>query len=108
MKPRKLILSRKGVDSNYGGCPSLIFPDRTIYSLPIPGDDDEVPIHCRDLRHGNINIGQVVEGLTGGGHEAWDLVGLDPDVRQNAVPRYDGWRGLFGQLGASQTHLANR
>ena len=108
MKPRKLILSRKGFDSKNGGCPSPIFPDRTMYSLPVPGHDDEVPIHYRDLRHGNINIGQVVEGLTSGRHKARDLAGLDPDVRQDAVPRYDGWRGLFGQLGASQTHLANQ
>ncbi len=66
MKPRKLILSRKGFDSKAGGCPSPIFPDGTLYSLPIPGDDDddEVPIYYSDLRHGNINIGQVVEGLT--------------------------------------------
>ena len=108
MKPRKLILSRKGFDSKYGGCPSPIFPDRTMYSLPIAGGDHEVPLHYRDLHHGNINIGQVVEGLTGGRHQAWDLVGLDPDVRPDAVPRHDGWRGLFGQLSASQTHLANQ
>ena len=108
MKPRKLILSRKGFDSKYGGCPSPIFPDRTMYSLPIAGGDHEVPLHYRDLHHGNINIGQVVEGLTGGRHQAWDLVGLDPDVRPDAVPRHDGWRGLLGQLSASQTHLANQ
>ncbi len=108
MKPRKLILSRKGFDSKYGGCPSPIFPDDTMYSLPIPGYGYEEPIHYSDLWHGNINIGQVVEGLTGGRHEARDLAGLDPDVRQDAVPRYDGWRGLIGQSGAPQTHLANQ
>lgn len=31
MKPRRLILSRKGLDSKYGGCPSPIFPDGTMY-----------------------------------------------------------------------------
>lgn len=108
MKPKKLILSRKGFDSKYGGCPSPIFPDSTMYSLPIPGDGDEEPICYRDLFHGNINIGRVVEDLTGGRHDAWNLAGLDPDVRPNAVSRYDGWQGLFGQAGASQTHLANQ
>ena len=108
MKPRKLILSRKGFDSASGGCPSPIFPDGTMYSLPIPCDDEEEPIHYQDLHHGNINIGQVVEDLTRRRYSAWDLAGLDPDVRPDAVPRYDGWRGLFGQTYGSQTHLANQ
>ena len=94
MKPRKLIVSRKGFDSKYGGCPSPIFADHTMYSLPIVSGDHEVPIHYRDLHHGNINMGQVVEGLTGWRHEKRNLAGLDPDVRQDAVPRYDGWRAF--------------
>jgi len=32
----KLILSRKGFDSTYGGYPSPILPDGTLLSLPIP------------------------------------------------------------------------
>jgi len=32
----KIILSRKGFDSSYGGCPSPILPDGTLLSLPIP------------------------------------------------------------------------
>ena len=36
MKPRKLILSRKGFDSKAGGCPSPIFPEGTFYpTFPI-------------------------------------------------------------------------
>ncbi len=110
MKPRKLILSRKGFDSASGGCPSPIFPDGTMYSLPIPGADDETPIHYtpihyRDLHHGNTNIGQVVEDLTRKRCRARNLVGLDPDIRPDALPRCDGWRGLFGQAGAAEGHL---
>ena len=109
MKPRKLILSRKGFDSKYGGCPSPIFPDGTMYSLPIGEGYCGRPIRYRDLYHGNTNIGEVVEDLTGGRHEARAIVGLDPDVRPEALPnRPDGWRGLFGQTGASQSHLANQ
>ena len=58
MKPRKLSLSRKGFDNSYGGCPSPIFPDGTIYSLPIPGDDAERPVYYEDLQYENINKGQ--------------------------------------------------
>ncbi|MGC9778582.1 MAG: hypothetical protein HZR80_05015 [Candidatus Heimdallarchaeota archaeon] len=32
----KAILSRKGFDSSFGGCPSPILPDGTLLSLPIP------------------------------------------------------------------------
>ena len=95
MKPRKLILSRKGFDSATGGCPSPIFPDGTMYSLPIPGNDEEDPIHYQDLRHGSINIGQMVKDLTLRRYSEWGLAGLDPDVRSDAVPRFEGWRGLF-------------
>ena len=108
MKPRKLILSRKGFDSKAGGCPSPIFPDDTIYSLPVPGYDYEEPIHYVDLHHGNISIGQVVEDLTSRRYDAWSLAHLDPDVRPDAIPRYDGWRGLFGQVGAAEGHLENQ
>ena len=104
MKPRKLSLSRKGFDSSYGGCPSPIFPDGTLYSLPIPGDNDAT-VHYGDLQHGNINIGQVVEDLTRGRLDAQDGVHLDPDVRQDAIRRHNGWRGIFGQTGAPEGHL---
>ena len=107
MKPRKLIFSRKGFDSSSGGCASPILPNGTIYSLPIPGGDEEVPIRYADLHLGPINIGEVVEDLTGGRHRSEDLAGLDPDIREDAIPRDEGWRGLFGQSGASQTHLEN-
>ncbi len=108
MKPRRLILSRKGFDSKYGGCPSPIFPDGTMYSLPIPGGYDDDVIRYQDLHHGNINIGRVVENLTGGRHKAGEFPHFDPDVLPNAIPRRDGWRGLFGQAGAAEGHLENQ
>ena len=108
MKPKRLIISRKGFDSAAGGCPSPIFPDGTMYSLPVPGYDEEEPIRYEDLHHGNINIGQVVEDLTDGRHPAGHLAGLDPDIRPDAIARSDNWRGLFGQVGAAQAHLANQ
>lgn len=108
MKPRRLILSRKGFDSKYGGCPSPIFPGGTMYSLPIPGGYDDDVIRYQDLYHGNINIGRVVEDLTGGRHKAGEFPHFDPDVLPNAIPRRDGWRGLFGQASAAEGHLENQ
>ena len=108
MKPGKLVLSRKGFDSKAGGCPSPIFPDGSIYSLPIPSDDFELPITYGDLSHGQINIGQVAGDLTHNRHGEESLAGLDPDIRQEAVPRNPGWQPIFGQTGGSQTHLENQ
>ena len=36
----KIILSRKGFDSKFGGMASPILPDGTLLSLPIPSNDD--------------------------------------------------------------------
>ncbi len=106
MKPKKLILSRKGFDSASGGCPSPIFPDGTMYSLPIPSYGASVAYG--DLRHGGIEIGRVVEDLTRRRIGARDGVHLDPDVRPDAIRRSAGWQALFGQAGQAHSHLANQ
>ena len=84
MKPRKLILSRKGFDSASGGCPSPIFPDGTMYSLPIPSGGAQITYG--DLYYGDINIGQLVDDLTRRRYpenrfDARDGVHLDPDYQ---------------------------
>ena len=108
----KLILSRKGFDSKAGGCPSPIFPDGTLYSLPIPGYYSK--IKYRDIRHGGTNIGKVVKDLTRR-RKPKNRIGpksrahLDPDIKPSAYsPRKKGWRPLFGQSGAAQRHLYNQ
>ena len=44
MKDRtmKVILSRKGFDSGFGGYASFILPDGTLQSLPIPSSSDSL------------------------------------------------------------------
>ena len=81
MKPNKLILSRKGFDSGSGGCPSPIFPDGTMFSLPIPSDDEEA---FEDLQHGDVDIASVVTGITNGRMSGLNLIHLDPDL--NVLP----------------------
>ena len=76
VKPKKLILSRKGFDSGSGGCPSPIFPDGTMFSLPIPFGDRE---QFDDLQHGDVNIASVVTGITNGRLNGRDRIHLDPD-----------------------------
>ena len=101
----KLILSRKGFDLQSGGCPSPIFPDGTLYSLPIPHDQSEITYG--DLSHGDTNIGEVVADLTRNRIGTKDHAHLDPDINHVAYPRQKGWRPLFGQSGAAQGHLRN-
>ena len=37
----KVILSRKGFDGQYGGYPSIIWPDKRMLSFPIPVESPE-------------------------------------------------------------------
>ena len=99
----KLILSRKGFDSQSGGCPSPIFPDGTLYSLPIPYDPSEITYG--DLSHGDTNIGETVADLTHNRFGPKDHAHLDPDINRVAYPRQEGWQPLFGQSGTAQGHL---
>ena len=108
MKPRKLILSRKGFDSSAGGCPSPIFLDGTMLSLPIPSPGAQITYG--GLHHGGVKIGQLVDDLTRRRYPenritARHGVHLDPDVKPDAYHRREGWRGLFGQADIAQQHL---
>ena len=102
----KLILSRKGFDSQSGGCPSPIFPDGTLYSLPIPHDPSEITYG--DLWHGDTNIGETVADLTHNRFGPKNHAHLDPDINPVAYPRQAGWQPLFGQSGTAQGHLDNQ
>ena len=108
----KLILSRKGFDSSIGGCPSPIFPDGTLCSLPIPDCYSE--IKYGDISHGDMNIGEVVADLTRR-RQPQNRIGpesrahLDPDINDAAYsPREKGWCPLLGQSGGAQGHLRNQ
>jgi hypothetical protein len=101
----KLILSRKGFDSVNGGCPSPILDDR-LYSLPIP--DSGSPTTYAEISPFNGSpIAQIVEDLTHGLVKRSDGAHLDPDLRRGSIARAAGWRPIFGQAGAAQSHLAN-
>ncbi len=108
MKPNKLIISRKGFDSGSGGCPSPIFPDGTMFSLPIPSGDEEA---FADLQHGDVDIASIVAGVTSGRMSGRNLIHLDPDLNFDAYRQrkdradWQEWRGMLGQAGIAQSHL---
>lgn len=99
----KIVLSRKGFDSQYGRIPSPILPDGTLLSLPIPTSESG----CRftDLSHEDLRYSEVIVALGGDPALADGCCHLDPDLRPG---RATGWLPAFGQTGAAQTHLANQ
>lgn len=111
----RLIFSRKGFDSSYGGSPSPILEDGTIVSFPIPDTDcdKEYSIRYRDLHPQGVDIGKLVDDLAvktkHGKISSKDLAHFDPDLCKEAFqPRESGWRGIFGQCLAAQGHLRNQ
>jgi hypothetical protein len=100
----KIILSRKGFDSASGGCPSPILPDGRLRSLPIP-DNYSAINYASIYAHDNYPTGEIVESLTKKKISAKSRAHLDPDIDPLSKNRDDGWRGVFGQCGASQSHL---
>ena len=109
MVPRRIILSRKGFDGGTGKCPSPIFQDGTMFSIPIPGNTGST--RYRDLGHqGEYELPRRL--VTSPGHtvELGDCkVHLDPDIRIELRPKHAKSECanlyLFGQDSASQKHL---
>jgi len=102
----KVIISRKGFDSVNGRCPSPIFPDGTMFSLPIPSPRGS---RCfGDVNYGQHNLGKVVESLTNGQYSSASLTHFDPDLSSIGLPRQPDWRPSLGQVGAALTHLHNQ
>jgi hypothetical protein len=100
----KLILSRKGFDSANGGCPSPILDGR-LCSLPIP--DAGASTRYREISpFKGSSIARIVEDLTRGRIMRGDGAHLDPDLRRDSIARTAGWRPIFGQAGAAQSHLS--
>ena len=108
----KLIFSRKGFDSGWGGVPSPILPDGRLVSLPIP-DQQGIPYGDLHLDKGGTyadlmtSLGIVRVSYPGVGPvqlpEA--RAHLDPDVVPSVRQREAGWQAMFGQVGPAQGHL---
>ena len=105
----KIILSRKGFDSGYGGCASPIFPDGSMASFPIPYPGAQHQMW--EVLSGQHNLGHVVEDLTRLKKKPitrMSEIHLDPDLRRSLANRCSDWRAALGQDGAAQTHLVNQ
>lgn len=111
----KFILSRKGMDSAAGGFANPILPDGTLLSLPIP--DEATSIRYSDLNYKSKSYCNMILELKGNTikleNKKIDFnentrCHFDPDIRKEAYSRTSEWKGIFGQMGAAQSHLNNK
>jgi hypothetical protein len=102
----KVILSRKGFDSEYGGIASPILPDGTLLSLPIPYDQDI--IKYTELNYQGKSYYDIINQLSRADKRISKkhTAHLDPDIRQECLSnRTKAWRPIFGQSDAALGHL---
>ena len=101
----RVILSRKGFDSQYGGMPSPILPDGTLLSLPIPSKTD-METKYRDLYYGNSSYYDIIHTLSPNNKikEEYNCH-LDPDIRGAIKDRPTRWKPTFGQEKTALRHL---
>lgn len=120
----KIILSRKGFDSSYGGSSSVILPDNhTMISFPITSiTEDENKeyngnVLLSDLNYGGYNYQDLLRELNQNKKSDWEKFivprkcHLDPDLREDVAKnrKLEGkkWRAAFGQCGGALTQLKN-
>lgn len=129
---RKIILSRKGFDSGYGGFPSLVIDKQDILTLPIPArpqDPNETePYKYSEIQFKSSNLYEILKEVRskntkGTGPNKYDLrypkhcrcpitqntkCHFDPDLDPASMTRTQEWRGNLGQCDAAQGHLENQ
>lgn len=99
----KIILSRKGFDSENGGIASPIFPDDSLISFPIPSYEYT---SFYDLMHNGITYGEMLTDLNYKQGEYG--CHLDPDLdNSKRIRPIKGWYPAFGQTGSSASYLKN-
>lgn len=108
----KIVFSRKGFDSQYGGIPSVIWPDsREMLSFPIPVKspkngcraDEEIGYRAKDLNFKGHELGDILSGLKYNWKKYGDKFHFDPMI-QSLLPEKPAV-GAFGQSGSALGHL---
>ena len=108
----KIILSRKGFDSSYGGYPSFIFQNGLLQPLPIPSSYETIRYSDIYSPYDGLTLYDTMRSLNAAVKDrTWvDLTKeqtchLDPDLGFDSLSRCGEWVGCFGQEGAAQTVL---
>jgi len=104
----KVVLSRKSMDSQYGGLPSPIFDteygDKRFYPLPIPFEPSTV--EYKDIQlFDSFSVDDFINDVAPNFKHP-KTCHLDPDIRQSSLKtRPVGWQRAFGQVKQAQAHL---
>jgi hypothetical protein len=110
----RIIFSRKGFDSRYGGGASPILPDGTMVSLPIPEKGSGLRYADIKTPRGTMLALMRELGITRVHETNYEPLSekteahLDPDLYRSARVRHAEWRPVFGQSRAAQGHLSNQ
>ncbi len=96
----KVILSRKGFDDQYGGYPSIIWPDKSMLSFPIPVESPEQGVSPEKMSYQGKPLHKIFQEL--GFKKIPNECHLDPEI-QNLTREFT--IGSLGQSGAAQGHL---
>ena len=98
----RIIVSRKGFDSSFGGIASPILENGSMMSFPIPGPS---PTKYQDIFNPNADTDKILFDLTKGKMNGNMEVHFDPDLNPDNLRRKEGWLGSLGQTGSAQGHL---
>lgn len=110
----KIIFSRKGFDSSAGGSPSLIFPDGTLFSIPIPSSKDDCFYSDLSFQYQGDPIQIILNEISGkrlyGNSRRVDC---DYSLKQQRchhdpmlIPQSNNF--VLGQAGNAEVHLRNQ
>jgi hypothetical protein len=103
----KIILSRKGFDSNIGKTTSPIFENGDMISFPIPEKETEgvSKEEFSMLQYNGIDLSELLNQL-GYGRDKNQVCHIDPDlVKDRRVQVVDGWNAIFGQCDSAAMYL---
>lgn len=103
----KIILSRKGFDSNTGGITSPIFDNGDMISFPIPENAKEgvSEDEFSTLHYDGINFSELLNQF-GYHKEKNQICHIDPDlVKERRIAEVENWKAIFGQCGPAASHL---
>ena len=111
----KIVFSRKGFDSTAGGFPSLIFPDGSLFSIPIPGSKDKYVYKDLDFQYSGDSIQVILNDLTRSriNSSKWqqcDYADNKQTCHYDPLPmNVNEFNGIaFGQVQAAEGHLRNQ
>jgi len=112
----KIVLSRKGFDSEFGGYPSPILPNGKMIPLPIPGKEPMDLIRYSELNFEGKSLYEIMKELNPKIKIDGKWINLtkntrchlDPDIYKNFKNRPQNWRPIFGQIKAAAAHLENQ